>query len=59
VNYQKAYPENYEHVAGKYQKVISIVFSGDEIEDYKRLIEIVGIEGAQGTIKNLIHDFVE
>ena len=30
-----AYPENYEHIAGKYQKVISIVFTGDEIEDYK------------------------
>jgi len=54
-----AYPENYDHIAGKYQKVISIIFTGDEIEDYKRLIEIAGIEGAQETIKKLIHDFFE
>lgn len=54
-----AYPENYEHVAGKYQKVISIIFTGNEIEDFKKLIEITGTEGAQQTIKKLIHEFLK
>jgi len=48
------YPENYEHIAGKPHRIISIVFTGDEIEDYKRLIEISGLEKAQETIKSLI-----
>ena len=54
-----AKPEDYEHIAGKRQRVISVMFTGDEIEDYKRLIEISGIDGAQDTIKRLIRDFVE
>ena len=54
-----AYPEEYEHIAGKQQRIISIVFTGDEIEDYKRLIEASGIEEAQRTIKNLIRESFE
>lgn len=54
-----AYPENYEHVARKSQRIISIIFTGDEVEDYKRLIEIAGFDRAQATIKKLIHDFLE
>lgn len=54
-----AYPEDYEHIAGKQQRVISIVFTGDEIEDYKRLIEISGMEEAQRIIKGLIHEYLE
>ena len=54
-----AYPEEYEHIAGKQHRIISIVFTGDEIEDYKRLIEASGIEEAQRTIKNLIHEYLE
>jgi hypothetical protein len=51
-----ASPEDYEHVAGNKQKVIAIVFTGNEIEDYNRLIEATGLEGAQSFIKNLIHE---
>jgi hypothetical protein len=54
-----AYPENYEHIAGKYQRIISIVFTGDEITDYNRLIEMSGIEEAQKVIKNIIHEYVK
>ena len=32
------------------------VFTGDEIEDYKRLISISGEAGAQTTIKRILHD---
>ena len=53
-----AHPEDYEHIAGKAQRIITIVFSGDEVEDYKRLIEMSGKHEAQNTIKRLIHDFV-
>ena len=51
-----AHPEDYDHVAGKYQKVLTIVFTGDEIEDYRRLIGISGADGAQTTIKRILHD---
>ena len=54
-----AFPEDYEHIAGKQQRVITIVFTGDEIEDFERLIEISGIEEAKRTIKNLIHEYLE
>ena len=51
-----AYPEDYDHVAGKYEKVLCLVFTNNEIEDYNRLIEQVGEDNAQEYIKNLIHD---
>ena len=51
-----AYPEDYEHIAGSKQRVISIVFTGGEIEDYNRLVQAAGIDGAQNFIKQLIHD---
>lgn len=54
-----AYPEDYTHVAGKEQRQITIVFTGDEIEDYNRLIELVGHEKAEQTIKELIDKFIE
>lgn len=51
-----AYPEKYEHVAGKFEKHIAIKFTGDEVKDYYRLIELVGEETAQNAIKKLIHE---
>ena len=54
-----AYPEDYEHIAGKQQRVISIIFTGNEIEDYERLIEISGMEEAQRIIKGLIHEYLD
>jgi len=53
-----ASPENYEHVAGKKQRIISIGFTGDEIEDYQKLIEISGVAEAQLVIKELIRDYL-
>ncbi len=50
-----AYPEDYDHVAGKFEKIISLVFTGDEIEDYYKLIELSGEEKAQEIIKQIIH----
>jgi len=54
-----AFPENYEHVAGKQQRVITIIFTGDEVEDYRHLIEISGLEEAQRLIKTLVHDYLK
>jgi len=54
-----ANPEDYEHVAGSYHRILSIVFTGDEVNDYNRLIEAVGIDGAQNVIKKLIHEHLE
>ena len=54
-----AHPENYEHVAGKYEKIVSVVFTGDEIEDYHKLVAISGEEKAQDLIKRLIHEYLK
>jgi hypothetical protein len=54
-----ASPMSYEHIAGKQQRIISVVFTGDEIEDYKQLIEASGIEEAQRIIKGLVHDYLK
>ena len=53
------HPENYEHVAGKYEKVISIIFTGNEIEDYTKLIRLAGEGHAQDYIKRIIHEHLE
>ncbi len=50
-----AHPEDYDHMAGKFEKIISLVFTGDEIEDYYKLIELSGEEKAQEIIKQIIH----
>ena len=54
-----AHPENYDHVAGKYERIISLVFTGDEIEDYYKLIKLSGKEKAQEVIKQIIHEHLK
>lgn len=53
-----AHPEDYTHVAGKEQRQIILTFTGDEIEDYIKLIELVGTDKAEDTIKEMINKFV-
>ena len=50
-----AYPENYEHIAGRIEKVVSIVFTEKEIEDYKKLLTIAGDSSVETTIKHILH----
>lgn len=54
-----AYPENYDHIAGKFEKIISLVFTGDEIEDYNKLIKLSGKEGTQAFIKRIIRQHLQ
>ncbi len=54
-----AHPENYTHIAGQQQRQIIITFTGDEIEDYNKLINLVGVEQAEATIKEMIEKFIE
>ena len=54
-----AHPEDYDHVAGKPEKMISIIFSGNEIDDYKKLIRLAGKETAQSTIKKILHEHLK
>jgi hypothetical protein len=54
-----AYPEDYDHVANLKQKIVTIVFTGNEIEDFNRLVEQSGIDGAQDMIKRIIHEYFE
>ena len=54
-----AYPENYDHIAGKIEKVVSIVFTGNEIEDYNKLIQLAGEDSAQATIKKILHEYLD
>lgn len=53
-----AHPENYSHIAGKEQRQIIITFTGDEIDDYNKLIALVGVEKAEETIKEMIGEFI-
>ena len=54
-----AYPEDYDHVAGKAEKVVSVLFSGNEIEDYIKLISLAGEKTAQAMIKEILHEYLE
>ena len=54
-----AHPENYSHIAGKEQRQIIITFTGDEIEDYNKLIGLVGAEKAEETIKEMIGKMID
>lgn len=54
-----AYPEGYDHIAGRVEKVVSIIFTGDEIEDYNRLIRLSGEESAQAIIKKILHEHLK
>lgn len=54
-----AYPENHTHIAGIEQRQIIVTFTGDEIEDYNRLIALVGADKAEQTIKEIIGKYLE
>ena len=54
-----AHPEDYDHVAGKPEKMVSIVFSGNEIDDYNKLIRLAGEQTAQETIKQILHEHLK
>lgn len=54
-----AHPENYTHIAGNEQRQIIITFTGNEIEDYNRLIALVGADKAEQTIKEMIEKYIK
>ena len=54
-----AHPENYTHIAGHEQRQIVITFTGNEIEDYNKLITLVGVSKAEETIKGLIEEYIK
>lgn len=54
-----AHPEDYTHIAGQEQRQIIITFTGDEIEDYNKLIDLVGKDKAETTIKEMIENYIK
>ncbi len=54
-----AHPEEYDHVAGRMEKVISLVFTGDEMEDYQKLIQMSHQTTVQDTIKKILHAYLK
>lgn len=54
-----AHPEDYDHIAGKSVKMVSILFSGNEIDDYNKLIHLAGESTAQETIKKILHEHLK
>lgn len=54
-----AHPEEYTHIAGKEERQIVITFTDNEIEDYNRLISLVGVDEAEKTIKKLISEYIK
>ena len=53
-----AYPDDYEHIAGKDEKAVMVVFQKDEAGDYNQLVEISGKSRMQDTIKGIVHHFL-
>lgn len=53
-----AYPEHYTHIADVEGRRIVINYTGDEIEDYNKLIEIVGKDNAEEHIKDVIKKYL-
>lgn len=53
-----AYPENYDHIAGKTEKTVFLIFSENEIADYNKIVSLSGEHTAQETIKNILHDYL-
>lgn len=51
-----AHPENYEHIAGRFEKIVTILFSGDEIDDYHKIVEHLGTKTIQEFIKEMIKE---
>ena len=54
-----AHPEEYTHIAGREERQIVITFTDNEIEDYNRLISLVGVDEAEKTIKELISEYIK
>lgn len=54
-----AHPDDYDHIAGKYEKIVSIIFSDNEIDDYNKLIRLSGENTAQETIKQILHEHLK
>ncbi|MBO7629311.1 MAG: HNH endonuclease [Bacteroidales bacterium] len=54
-----AHPENHTHIAGIEQRQVIITFTGDDIEDYNRLVALVGSDKAEQTIKEMIKNYVK
>jgi len=54
-----AHPEDYDHIAGKHEKAVFVVFNENEVEDYNKLIKKSGVEDAQNVIKKIIHNHLK
>lgn len=54
-----AHPECYDHVAGKQERILPLIFTGDEIADYNKLIALSGESAAQEIIKQILHEHLK
>lgn len=54
-----AYPENYQHVAGKLEKVIYVLFTGNEINDYTKLMSLYDETTPNDVIKRVIREKIQ
>lgn len=54
-----AHPERYCHIAGNSVRRIILTFTGNEVEDYNKLIELVGTSDAESFIKKLIRESLD
>lgn len=51
-----AHPERYEHVAGRKERIVSLIFSDDEAVDYQKLLDISENQDVATAVKKLLHD---
>lgn len=51
-----AHPEDYDHVAGRREKLLPVTFVNGEVADYNRLVELSGDNSPQATLKVILHE---
>lgn len=49
-----AHPENYEHIAGRFERIVTIMFTGEEIDDYEKIVKKAGSKTIQSFLKEII-----
>lgn len=49
-----ANPEEYTHIAGREERIVSVMFTGDEVTDYNKLVAISGASEVASNVKKII-----
>ncbi len=54
-----AHPEQYTHIAGRAERALQVLFTGNEVADYEALVRLSGATSAQATLKRILHNYLD